>query len=89
MVVQTGHFASDQCVNQYTDMHACIPSTVVTDALLLKHQAISIHSANQRFMVLNQELLYWTGSTRKSTCTINNIRKWNYIFRKMTQLSKG
>ena len=28
------------------EMHRCVHSTVDTDALVLKHQAISIHSAD-------------------------------------------
>ena len=31
---------------KYRKTHACVVSTVVTDALVLKHQAISIHNAN-------------------------------------------
>ena len=34
--------------------HECILSAVATDALGLKHQAISIHSADQIFIVLGQ-----------------------------------
>ena len=33
-------------------MHGCIVSTVPTDALVLKHQAISIHSAGKIFVVV-------------------------------------
>ena len=32
-------------------MQAWVRSIVVTDALVLKHQAISIHSADNRFIV--------------------------------------
>ena len=35
------------------EMHERILSTVATDALVLKHQAISIHSADWIFNVLN------------------------------------
>ena len=35
-------------------MNGCIVSTVATDALVLKHQAISFHSAGWTFIVLNQ-----------------------------------
>ena len=31
---------------KHRDMHGCVASTVVTDALVLKHQAISIHNAD-------------------------------------------
>ena len=32
------------------EMHECILSTVATDALVLKHQAISTHSADKKSM---------------------------------------
>ena len=35
-------------------MHGCIVSTVTTDALVFKHQAISIHNADKTFIVLDQ-----------------------------------
>ena len=35
------------------EMHECIFSAVVTDGLVLKHQAISTHSADYTFIVLN------------------------------------
>ena len=35
-------------------MHRCILSTEATDAQVLKHQAISIHSADQIFIKLTQ-----------------------------------
>ena len=31
---------------KHREMHVCIVSTVATDALVLKHQAISIHNAD-------------------------------------------
>ena len=34
--------------------HWCVLSTVATDTLVLRHQAISIHSADQVFIVLDQ-----------------------------------
>ena len=36
------------------ETHGCILSTVATDALVLKHQAISIHSVDQIFITLDQ-----------------------------------
>ena len=36
------------------ETHGCVVSTVATDALVLKHQAISIHNADQTFIVLDQ-----------------------------------
>ena len=44
------------------EMHACIFSTVVTDALVLKNQAINIQSAEQIFIALEQfhsKHIYW------------------------------
>ena len=35
------------------EMHGCVLNTVATDALVLKHQAISIHSANKMSIVLD------------------------------------
>ena len=35
-------------------MHRCILSTVATDGLVLKHQAISTHNADYTYTVLNQ-----------------------------------
>ena len=34
-------------------MHGCVLNTVATDALVLKHQAISIHSADKMSIVLD------------------------------------
>ena len=34
-------------------MYGCIFNTVATDALVLKHQAISNHSADYKFIVLD------------------------------------
>ena len=36
------------------EMCGCVPSAVATDDLVLKHQAISIHSADQISIVLDQ-----------------------------------
>ena len=35
------------------ETHGCVLSTVATDALVLKHQAISIHSAEQISIALD------------------------------------
>ena len=35
-------------------MHGCVFDTMVIDALVLKHQAISIHSADLVFIVQDQ-----------------------------------
>ena len=47
---------------------------MATDALMLKHQAISIHNADQTFIVLDQFHI------ENITVTVNNITKWNNIF---------
>ena len=36
------------------EMPRCILSTVASDVLVLKHQAISIHSADQMYIAFNQ-----------------------------------
>ena len=36
------------------ETHGCILITVATDALVIKHQAIGIHSADWIFIVLDQ-----------------------------------
>ena len=49
-----------------------IVTTVATDALVLEHQAISIHSAGQVIIVLNQFIL-------NVTFTVTNTRNENYF----------
>ena len=54
------------------EMHGCILSTLATDALVLKHQAISIHSADKIFIVLDHfhaKILHlqWTRLENKIT----------------------
>ena len=39
---------------KHQETHGCIVITVATDALVLKHQAISIHNADKTFIVLDQ-----------------------------------
>ena len=39
---------------KHRETHGCVVSTVATDALVLKHQAISIHNADKTFIVLDQ-----------------------------------
>ena len=46
---------------KYQEMHEYKVSTVATDALVLKHQAISIHNADYTFIVLDQlPIKYYT-----------------------------
>ena len=39
---------------KHQEMYGCIVSTVAPDALVLKHQAISILNADQTFIVFEQ-----------------------------------
>ena len=39
---------------KYRETHGCVVSTVAIDALVLKHQVISVLSADQTFIVLDQ-----------------------------------
>ena len=41
-----GSSVPERFTHKQLEMHRCILGTVVTDALVLKHQAISIHSAD-------------------------------------------
>ena len=57
---------------KHRETHGCVVSTVATDTLVLKHQAISIHSANQTFNVLDQFHIrilhsWWTTLENKIT----------------------
>ena len=49
-------------------MHGCIISTVATDGLVLKYQAISIQSADLEFIALDQI------HTKNMTFTENHLR---------------
>ena len=42
-----------QLTHKQLEMHGCILSTVATDVLVLKHQAISIHSADLMSIALD------------------------------------
>ena len=39
---------------KHRETHGCVASTVATDALVLKHQAISIHNADLTSIILEQ-----------------------------------
>ena len=45
---------TDILSHKQLEMHGCKFSTVATDALVLKHQAISIHSADQISIAVDQ-----------------------------------
>ena len=67
------------------EMYGCIFSPVATDALVLKHQAISIHSADWIFIVLN-----WPTCIQKYYSYGEQYKKirW-YIVQNNSQLFKG
>ena len=54
---------------KHRETHGCVVSTVATDALVLKHQAISIHNADYTFIVLDQFHI------KDITLMLNNITK--------------
>ena len=59
--------------------HGCIFSTVATDGLVLPHQAISTHSADSMFIILDQchtKILHLQWPTQA-----NRIKFWNKISR--------
>ena len=65
------------------ERHGCVVSTVATDALVLKHQAISIHDVYLTFIILDRfqiKILHlqWTILENKIT-----------LWKNMTQFSKG
>ena len=47
-------FVHASMLHKQPEMHGCVLSTVDTDALVPKHQAISIHSADQLSIALDQ-----------------------------------
>ena len=82
--VMTWYWTGDKPLTlKHWETYGCVVSTVATDALVLKHQAISIHNVDYTFIVLDQfhiKLLHirWTASE-------NEITFW----KKMTQSFKG
>ena len=57
---------------KHQERHGCVVSTVATDALVLKHQAIIIHNADWTFIVLDKfhiKILHirWTASESEIT----------------------
>ena len=63
---------SDLLTLEHWETYGCIVSTVATNALVLKHQAISIHKADQTFFVM-----YYIGpvSYQNIALMVNKIRK--------------
>ena len=62
---------------QHRETHGCKVNTMVTDALVLKHQAISIYNADLTFIVLDHfhikiSHLWWT--TLRNLITF--LKKW-------------
>ena len=56
------------------ELHGCVLSTVVTDALMLKHQAISIHSADLIFF------FFRAVPCRSITVVVKNNKKNDITF---------
>ena len=52
MFVQTGGILL--LTHKQLETHVCVLSTMATDALVLKHRAISIHNPDGIFIVLDQ-----------------------------------
>ena len=72
-----------QLTPKHRETHGCVVSTVATDALVLKHQAISILSTDLTFNLLDQfhmEILHFCWTTFGSKIT---------YLKKMTQSFKG
>ena len=44
--LEAGTLLSQELTLKHRETHGCVVSTVATDALVLKHQAISIHNAD-------------------------------------------
>ena len=76
-------FSQWYLTHKMLDMHGCILSTVATDALVLKHQAISIDNAEQISIASDQiqtkTLHLWWAALE------NEIQ----VGKKMTQLFEG
>ena len=78
-----GFAVTDVLTHKQLETHGGILSTVATDGLVLKYQAISIHSADEMVIVLDQfhtKIIQWSG-----TIWENKITFWKII----TQLFKG
>ena len=63
---------------KHRETHECVLSTVATDALVLKHQAICIHSADEISIVLGQfhtKVFFFFFFSYKGTAFIVNIIK--------------
>ena len=63
---------------KHRETHGCIVSTVATDALVLKHQAI-------HYSWISFIYIYIKNIAHK----VNRIRKWNHILKRMTKSFKG
>ena len=49
----------NELTHKLLKMHGCIVSAVATDALVLKHQAISIHNADWIYIALDPFTQKW------------------------------
>ena len=63
-------------VNKHRETHGCVVSTAATDALVLKHQVISILNANLNIHCIGPV------SYKSITLMLDNIRKSNYVLKK-------
>ena len=69
--------------HKWLEMLGCAISTVATPALLLKHQAIHNNCAENNIHCIGPV------SYQNITFAAENIRKYNHILKKYTQLFKG
>ena len=67
---------ADILTHKQLETHGCMLSIVATDALVLKHQTISIHSADLISIAVDQF------QTKNITYKMNNITKWYDILQK-------
>ena len=74
---------NDCLTPKHRETHVCVVSTVATDGLVLKHQAISIHNADLTFIVLDQF------HTKKCTYGLQDWKIRSCFEKKMTQSFKG
>ena len=56
IIFQWSHMFVAVFTHKQLEMYEYILSTVATDVLVLKHQAISIHSVDKRFIIWDQFL---------------------------------
>ena len=76
-ILQPHSPGANELTLKHQETHGCAVSTVATDALVLKHQAISIHNADWTFIVLDYfhvKISHLLGTTlQKKTF----LKKWS------------